>query len=213
MSPVNFERGLSLVTIPFVLCPPFLSSMDICDSETGDGCGVFFARKASPGLCAKCTMLAILDEGSPEYIQWKVHNWTGQFFLLTDPQWVQYLFDRTTGSVNHVELLGSILHLQNADHAAAFLSSLCLALEMVSFFMSFPSKILTRFSSYPEPCPNCDWDFSHCSGSVHGCPFDKTTCHHIYLSYHGRLDLRREQHDNWWKQDIYQGRMSHQKHC
>jgi hypothetical protein len=58
-----------------------LSSMNICDSETGDGCGVFFSRKVSPGLCAKCTKLATLVEGSPEYVQWKVRIRTSQFIF------------------------------------------------------------------------------------------------------------------------------------
>src|SRR5271168_5050642 len=45
----------------------YLSSMDICDSETGDGCGLCFPRKSSPGLCAKCHKLASLDQATPEY--------------------------------------------------------------------------------------------------------------------------------------------------
>ncbi|EDR04435.1 uncharacterized protein LACBIDRAFT_330566 [Laccaria bicolor S238N-H82] len=45
--------------------------MDFCGTDTGDGCGRSFPNKSSPGLCAKCTKLASLTEGSPEYDQWK----------------------------------------------------------------------------------------------------------------------------------------------
>ncbi|KAF8963109.1 kinase-like domain-containing protein [Flammula alnicola] len=48
--------------------------MEICDSEAGDGCGLFFPRKVSPGLCAKCSKLASLDEASPDYAQWKAYR-------------------------------------------------------------------------------------------------------------------------------------------
>ena len=50
------------------------SLMDIpfCLSNDGDGCGGLFPNKTSEGLCAKCTKLSTLCEGTPEYTMWKV---------------------------------------------------------------------------------------------------------------------------------------------
>lgn len=48
--------------------------MDICDSGADDGlgCGLSFSNKTTHGLCAKCTKLAALEDGSVEYVNWQV---------------------------------------------------------------------------------------------------------------------------------------------
>ena len=45
---------------------------DLCTSDLGDGCGGSFTFKTSPGLCAKCQKLAMLQPDSLEYITWSV---------------------------------------------------------------------------------------------------------------------------------------------
>lgn len=44
----------------------------LCSANDGDGCGGYFILKQSAGLCAKCTKLATLAEGTSEFVQWSV---------------------------------------------------------------------------------------------------------------------------------------------
>ena len=44
----------------------------VCGDDDGNGCGLYFPLKAEVGLCAKCTKLLTLEEGTPMYAQRKV---------------------------------------------------------------------------------------------------------------------------------------------
>ena len=85
--------------------------MEFCESNSGDGCGRSFLNKSSVGLCAKCTKLASLEEGTPEYNQWKVclYFFTGIF--------KDSLLFRPSRSVHRVELPGNTLFLPHAVDA------------------------------------------------------------------------------------------------
>ena len=59
-------------TIRQIVISSAAQHMDFCDDASGNGRARALPNKSSVGLCAKCSKLATLTEGSAEYDQWKV---------------------------------------------------------------------------------------------------------------------------------------------
>jgi hypothetical protein len=146
-----------------------ITLMEFCESGSGDGCGRSFPKKSSLGLCAKCTKLASLDEGSPEYAQWKVCLWI--YVCLK----VLFTLFRPSCSVRRVELLGNTLRrLHVVDVPTRKCRNRRLLLNLVTVSLSFVDRSVVMRSQlilirYSGSCSYSRRDISCCPIPCHGC--------------------------------------------